>query len=299
MLKARRRLKLEEVSVKTILTRTSGYLDVVSTHSLQPYRGCSYGRALCGVGCYVQYNPFITRGRPWGSFLEVRTNAAERYLRHVQRERAWAHGRNRRFSIFMSSSTDPFVPQERTYGITAGLLQAMMVQPPDELVMQTHSATVSDHVGPLRLLSENCRLRVHLSIEGDRDRLPGLPAPASSVASRMEAAARLKEAGIFTVITVAPLFPLKDPAAFFARCGEVSDALVLDHFVGGDGTTTGSRTRQTRLPPAMEHVLPGSSRPAYGQQALRWARSHYPGPVGVGPEGFAGRYVGPEDQNPG
>lgn len=286
-------MDLQEVTIKNILTRTSGYLDAVSTHSLQPYRGCSYGRSLCGVGCYVQHNPFITRGRPWGSFLEVRTNAAESYLRHVARERAWAHKVGRRFGIFMSSSTDPFVPQEKTYRVTACLLQAMQIMPPDELIVQTHSATVAEHAVTLRLLSESCRLRVHISIEGDRDRLPGLPPPASSVQSRLEAAGRLKEAGLFTVITVAPLFPLQDPPAFFRRCGQVSDALVLDHFVGGDGTVSGSRTRLTPLPASMEQIQPGSSRPAYQEQAYEWARCYYPGPIGMGPQGFAGRYGAP------
>ena len=42
-----------EVRVKRILTRAGGYLRDVCSHSLQPYRGCSFGRSLCGVACYV------------------------------------------------------------------------------------------------------------------------------------------------------------------------------------------------------------------------------------------------------
>jgi hypothetical protein len=62
-------LTLTETTVRSILTRTSGYLTTVSSHSLQPYRGCTFGNALCGVGCYVQHNPWVTKGRSWGSFL--------------------------------------------------------------------------------------------------------------------------------------------------------------------------------------------------------------------------------------
>jgi len=48
---------VSEVEVGRILTRASGYLRDVCSHSLQPYRGCSFGRSLCGVGCYVRHNP--------------------------------------------------------------------------------------------------------------------------------------------------------------------------------------------------------------------------------------------------
>jgi hypothetical protein len=79
-----------ETSVGSILTRTTGYLKTVASHSLQPYRGCPFGRTLCGVGCYVRHNIHVTQGRDWGSFLEVRRNAAESYISLYARERAWA-----------------------------------------------------------------------------------------------------------------------------------------------------------------------------------------------------------------
>ena len=58
--------------IRNVLTRTGGYLKTVTSHSLQPYRGCTLGRSLCGVGCYVQHNRWLTKGQAWGSFLEVR-----------------------------------------------------------------------------------------------------------------------------------------------------------------------------------------------------------------------------------
>src|SRR5204863_9456355 len=118
-------LDLSLVTVKNVLTRTTGFLREVTSHSLQPYRGCTFGNALCGVGCYVQHSRHITQGRRWGGFLEVRTNAAESYLANCDRERRWAERRNEAFSIFCSSATDPFVPQEFQYGVTRGILDAM------------------------------------------------------------------------------------------------------------------------------------------------------------------------------
>ncbi len=284
-------MKPSEATVRSILTRTSGYLRSVTSHSLQPYRGCSYGNALCGVGCYVRHNGWVTRGEAWGSFLEARTNAAERYREQAPRERRWARRARGDFSIFLSSSTDPFVPQERSQGITRRVLEAICDEPPDALVVQTHSHRVTDYLDLYPRVAAACRLRFHLSIESDRDGLPGLPPPASSVAKRLAAAAALRAAGLRSVVTVSPLLPIEHPEEFFARLAEVADAVVIDHFVGGDGSSDGARTRRTKLPAAMEALLPGSSELAYRDAIIAIAQRALPGRVGIGPDGFAGRYL--------
>lgn len=276
---------------RSILTRTSGYLCSVASHSLQPYRGCSFGNALCGVGCYVQHNVFLTRGAPWGSFLEARVNAGELYAAQEAKERAWAHRKGIPFTVFMSSSTDPFVPHEQRFRVTERVLQAMLERPPDALILQTHTHLVTRYLSLQRALAARCRLRVHISIESDRDRLPGLPPPASSVRRRLEAAARLKAAGVPVCITVAPLLPVAEPERFFAAVAASADAVVLDHFVGGDGSADGSRTLRTPLPAAMARLDPESTSPAYRDRMVRIAQVYLPGRVGVGVDGFAGRFL--------
>jgi len=282
-------VRLGEATVRSILTRTTGYLRAVTSHSLQPYRGCSFGGALCGVGCYVRASPWVTRGERWGGFLEARTNAAERYREQAPRERRWARCARGGFGVFLSSATDPFVPQERSLGVTRRVLEAMCDEPPDELVVQTHTHRVTDYLDLYPRLAKASRVRFHLSIESDRDRLPGLPPPASPVANRLAAAAALRAAGLRVVVTVSPLLPIADPERFFARLAEVADAVVIDHFIGGDGTPDGSRTRRTALPAAMESVRPGSSELAYRDEMVEIARRALPGRVGVGADGFAGR----------
>jgi len=286
-------IRESEHRVRSILTRSSGYLRGVTSHSLQPYRGCAYGRSLCGAYCYVRHNRWLTRGAAWGSFLEARTNAAEVYTAQLERERRWARRARGDFSVFLSSSTDPFVPQERRLGITRGVLRAMGERPPDALVVQTHSHRVLDALDLLGALASRCALRVHVTIESDRERLPGLPPPASSVDARFEALAALRAAGVFAVVTVSPLLPIADPEAFFARAAACADAAVIDHFVGGDGTPDGARTRRTRLPDAMAAVDPATTEPAYRDRMLALAQRHLPGRVGVGPDGFAGRWLPP------
>jgi DNA repair photolyase len=278
-------------TVRSILTRTSGYLEAVCSHSLQPYRGCPFGAALCGVGCYVQHSGHITQGRPWGSFLDVRTNAAEAYRASYDRERNWARRARGRFGIFLSSATEPFPPQEARFGITRDVLEAMIGQPPDVLIVQTHSHRVADAADLLRSLAGQCELRIHLSIETDRERLPGLPPPASSVQKRFEAAEVLHRAGLRVVITVSPLLPIAEPERFFARIAAVADAVVLDHYIDGDGSVGGSRTLRTRLPEAMAAVEPGSVDLSYRDRMGEVARRFLPGRVGFSRDGFAGRWT--------
>lgn len=290
-------LEVTETTIQNILTRTSGFLRTVTSHSLQPYCGCSYGNSLCGVGCYVQHNGRLLRGRRWGSFLEARMNAAESYLANYDAESRWARnqpkteGRDGLFSIFCSSSTDPFVPQERRFHITRSILTAMYRRPPDRLILQTHSHFVTDEIDLCRELAAKCDLRIHVSIETDCEQIDGLPPPASSIEKRFDACARLKAAGLRTLVTVAPLLPIAAPDRFFARIAEVADAVVLDHFIGGDGSPDGSRTSRTPLPVAMRQIEPVSLELVYRDRMAAFARKHLPGRVGINIDGFAGRFL--------
>jgi DNA repair photolyase len=282
-------VQVREVEVESILTRTGGYLRGITSHSAQPWRGCSFGRSLCGVGCYVRHNRWVTRGEAWGDFLEARANAGEVWRRSVGRERRWARGRDGRFAVFLSSSTEPFLPQEGRYAVTRRLLEAMCDDPPDGLVVQTHGDAVLGFRELLGELGRRCEVRVHVSIESDRETLPGLPPPACSVERRLAAAAGLRAAGLRSVITIAPLLPLRDPETFLRRAGEAADAVVIDHFVGGDGSPDGRRTLATGLPEAMRKVDPASLDLAYRDAVVALARRLLPGRVGVGRDGFAGR----------
>ncbi len=284
-------MDVSEGRVKNVLTRTSGYLATVASHSLQPYRGCPLGRSLCGVGCYVQHNPWVTKGRGWGDFLEARVNAADAYRAHVARERRWARKTVGPFSIFLSSSTEPFPPQERRFGVTRAVLEAMLDEPPDVLIVQTHSHRVATFVDVLAALADRCHVRVHVSIETDRESVPGLPRHGSPVARRFAAAGAVRDAGVETVVTVSPLLPIADPNAFFARIARHADAVVIDHFIGGDGSATGARTLRTPLPAAMAALDSDSVQLDYRERMVDIAQRFLPGRVGVSINGFAGRYL--------
>ena len=286
-------MELTQTPVGRILTRCSGYLTTVCSHSLQPYRGCALGNSLCGVGCYMRHSWYVNRGREWGSFVESRTNAAEAYVKEYLAERAWARRARGRFGVFLSSATEPFQPIERTArgGVTRRVLEAMADRPPDLLIVQSHSHHVADYLDLYPDLARGCDLRFHVSIESDRDRLGDLPPSASPVAKRIDAAGKLRREGLRTVVTLSPLLPIDDPPGFFRRLGDVADAVVIDHFIQGDGSALGSRTRRTPLPQAMAAVLPRSVTLDYRDEVVAAAHEFFPGEVGVGLDGFAGRML--------
>ena len=246
---------------------------------------------MCGVGCYVQHYHHLTRGRKWGSFLEVRSEAADSYCRNYRREARWARRSRGQFGIFLSSVTEPFPPQERRWGITRRVLQAMVDCPPDSLIVQTHSPQVLDYLDLYRTLKKRCRLRIHISIETDRDRIPGLPPHATPIGKRFLAARQLRLQGIRTVITVSPLLPIRDPVRFMQRAGEAADALVIDHFIEGDGSPDGSRTWRTVLPKQLVKLAPEAVTLDYRDKILGIAQEHFPGRVGCNIKGFAGHYL--------
>ena len=282
-------MQINLVQSKTLLTRSSGYLRGVCSHSLNPYRGCGFGLSSCGEACYVRFNHWLTRGREWGKFVDVKINAQKLYIQSAEKEKNWARQSSIPFTIFMSSSTDPWQPAEKKYRVTRSILQAMVTCPPDTLILQTHSASILDDQKTLLKLSRLCSLRVHISIEGDRNRLPGLPPPPCSIERRISALEQLSAQGLKTVACLSPLYPLENPHIFFERLKNAgASAVIIDHFIEGDGTAQGSRTLKTRLPLSMSQVQGDSVHLSYRNLIAKIARAYLP--VGISAQGFAGHY---------
>ena len=274
-------MQVRETQCRSILTRTGGFLESFS-HSLNPYRGCSFGNSLCGVACYA---PEVLRAetRPWGGYLEAKVNAAEVYPRDLERER-----RRGPVRIFMSSVTDPYVPQERRLRITRRLLEAMVAHPPDALVLQTHTPGPLGDLDLLREIHERCGVSVQVSVETDREEIPGLPRHAFAPEERLDALRRIKMAGLRAVGVVAPLLPLADPEAFARRLDECCTSVIVDHYLVGDGSKQGARTKRRGLPATLEAAGLGAwTRIEALHEVAELFRSVLgPERVGVSAEGF-------------
>jgi DNA repair photolyase len=235
-------MQVETQPARTILSPTGGFLRGF-THTLNPYRGCSFGGALCGVYCYASETRYgRDRGLPWGGYLYAKEGAASLYRAEVARLRE----RHEPIRIFMSSVTDPYVPQEKRLGVTRSLLAAMTEAPPDLLVLQTHTPGPLGDLDLLVRIGAHARVVVQITVETDRERISGLPPHATPLAARIEALARLRAAGLKTVAVVSPLLPLRDERAFAAQLGACAHAVILDHYLLGDGSKDGARTRRAR-----------------------------------------------------
>ena len=104
-------------------------------------------------------------------------------------------------------------------------------------------------------------------------------------------AKKLREAGLYVMAAVSPLLPIDDPDGFFKELSGVVDSVVIDHYVGGDGSAGGHRTARTRLPAAMAEVNSFSVDLAYRDQMVKVAQVYFPSRVGVGYDGFARRFL--------
>jgi DNA repair photolyase len=246
-------MKLESIPARTILNPTGGFLAEGFTHTINLYRGCALGNSLCGLYCYAQWNPHHTLGRPWGGFLDIKTEFLETYRTQYDRLKRPLRGDPKPLRIFLSSVTEPYPPQERTARRMRRLLEAMLDRPPDRLVIQSHTPLVLDDLPVLLQLREHCRLQINITVETDQDQLPSpFSRHAYTPASRIEALRLLKAAGLFTVAAVSPLLPLNDPRRFAEQLEASCDHVILDHYLLGDGSPNGRRTQQTPLPMLLE-----------------------------------------------
>jgi DNA repair photolyase len=228
---------------RSILTPTGGFLKAGYTHTLNPYSGCSFANGLCGVFCYAQHNGWVTRGRPWGLY-GAKAEATALYARDHDRLRRPRRGAPRPLRIYMASSTDPYLPQEATLGVTRGLLEAMLERAPDVLVVQTRSPLVARDLDLLVALSARCAVWLSMTVETDQDPVPGLPRHATPIARRLEALEAFRAAGVPTQAAVSPVLPIGDLPGFAARLDAACDRVIVDHYLLGDGSH-GLRTRRT------------------------------------------------------
>ncbi|HLZ71594.1 MAG TPA: radical SAM protein [Dehalococcoidia bacterium] len=218
-----------EVQARSILTKTGGFLDSFD-YSLNPYRGCAFG---CGY-CYAASWVYDTAERErWGRWLQAKTNAAALLAK------AAARGKLAGARIFMSSVTDPYQPQEKHAGITRACLEVLAANPPALLFLQTRSPLVTRDIDLLRRLGSS--VLVGMSITTDREEVRRALEPACApIAARVAAVRAVREAGIPTIASVAPLLPC-DPDGLAALLDGAVDSVVVSTFRDDGGA--GAKTR--------------------------------------------------------
>lgn len=183
--------------------------------------------------------PIARRGEgAWGDWVIAKTNLAELLERELS---ALAErGRLAGATVFMSSATDPYQGAERRYGLTRAALAAFARYRVRRVVVQTRSPLIERDIELLRYLGEAAIASV--TIETDDDAVRRAITPTSpSVARRLETCARLRSAGVFTQIAIAPMMP-NDAARFAELAADAADRVIVDTFFAGDGSG-GRRSR--------------------------------------------------------
>ncbi|WP_028986747.1 SPL family radical SAM protein [Thermicanus aegyptius] len=224
-------MNIHDKNAKTILTPAGGYLSGYS-HSLNPYMGCPFACSYC----YVRQLPVsLFREEPWGSWIEIKRNAATLLPGEIRKAR-----KKGPVTLFMSSATDPYQPLEYKERITQALIQAMLEEPPDFLFVQTRSPLVVRDLPFFRQFGE--RIRVSMTIETDLENIRKHFTPkAPPLRARLRALRTLTEAGIPTQATIAPMLPFS--RKFPSILKEVTQRVALDDFFMGDGAR-GKRTER-------------------------------------------------------
>ena len=228
---------------KTLLNPTSGFLGAGFTHTLNIYQGCAFARALCGTYCYAQQIPWVSKNRPWGLYA-AKADIVAAYQRDHDAVRRRP---GKPLRVFMSSITDPYLPQESTLRLTRSVLEAMLDRPPNTIVIQSHSTLVIRDLDLIEVLSRRCELWVSLTVETDMDPVPGFPPHATAPSQRIDTLQAFRDRGIRTQAAMSPLLPLRDPSDLARRLEAACDRVILDHYLIGDGSPTGDGQRTRRL----------------------------------------------------
>jgi len=194
---------VEYKETSQILTKTSGFMADYD-YSLNPYSGCSFGCTYC-------YAAFFSRNKlkmdNWGHWLEVKENAL--VLLKKKRKRPLINK-----TIYMSSVTDPYQPIDKKLELTRALLKEFLDYHQVKLVIQTRAPLVTRDID---LLQRFKVVQVNMSITTDNEEVRKVFEPyCPSNKVRMHAIKEVFDAGIQSCITMTPLLPIVNPAAFAA-----------------------------------------------------------------------------------
>ena len=275
-----RKMNQKDVVSKSILTKATGFLASGYTHSLNPYAGCTFSCKFC----YVRELPIQRfKEMEWGTWLELKVNAAEVYQKEIQKLRK----KEQPVCIFMSSATDPYQPAERKAGITRALLETMINHPPDFLLIQTRSPLVTRDIDLLLQLQKVCDLRVSMTIETDREDVKQIFSPyAPGMKLRMNALKKVKESGILTQVAIAPMLPFTPE--FPEKIEGMMDRICIDTLYLGDGSL-GKTSKRLGMPELFEKYgfLDWYDKDIH-VKAIRYFEKFYPSSmIYLSQEGFA------------
>lgn len=189
------RVIYKNVLAKSILSKS---LIPGVDYCVNPYVGCLHACRYC----YATFmKRFTDHKEPWGSFVDIKTNAPELLQRQLKRAR--------RGTVMLSSVTDAYQPIESKTEITRRCLEILLdCQFPVSIL--TKSPLV---LRDLDLIMRFRDIDVGLTITTDDDRIRKAFEPkAPPIEARVRALRKLSEKGVHTYAFIGPVLPM-DPGA--------------------------------------------------------------------------------------
>ncbi len=210
---------------KKIITRNQSP-DISFDRSINPYRGCEHGCSYCfarPTHAYMGLSP----GLDFETRLFAKPNAASL----LERELAAADYQVRPIAI--GTNTDPYQPIEREHEIMRQILE-VLEKTSHPVTIVTKSALVLRDRDILSRMAKKGLAKVGLSITTLDAKLARKMEPrAATPSKRLEALRLLTEAGVPTIVMVAPVIPAINDAEIeqileaAAAAGAVSAGYVL------------------------------------------------------------------------
>jgi len=175
--------------------------DLPFDRSINPYRGCEHGCIYCfarPTHAYLGYSA----GLDFESRILIKPDAA-RLLREELGRRNY-----RCAPLALGTNTDPYQPLERQHRLMRQILE-VLAETRHPLSIVTKSALIERDLDLLAPMAEQGLVWVGMSITTlDRTLARTLEPRAAAPQRRLEALARLREAGIPAGVMVAPVIPV-------------------------------------------------------------------------------------------
>jgi DNA repair photolyase len=242
-----RGIEFIEVEAKSIINHVPGsYLPFNWT--INPYRGCSHACTYCFARATHTYMD-MDAGRDFETKIVVKVNAPDR-LRRELRAKRWKGDH-----IAMGTATDPYQRAEGRYKLMPRIIEAL-AEVANPFSILTKGTLILRDFDLLVDAARRCEISTAFSIATLDETVwrrsePGTPHPCK----RMEAVAKLNEAGIPCGVMVAPVLP------------GISDSPDQLRAVVSAALDAGA----THVSPILLHLRPGVK-----EVYMRWLQDNYP-----------------------
>jgi len=195
-----RGLEFLEVRAQRVINPVPPQSRMSFRYTINAYRGCSHACSFCFARPTHEYLN-LNAGRDFERRIVVKVNAVERVRAEVAAKR-WAGD-----LIAMGTNTDPYQHCEGKYRLTRGIVE-VLGEARNPFSILTKSTLILRDLDVLAEAARRTRVQTAFSVGTVDDEVwrlsePGTPHPRR----RLEALARLREAGVPTGVLAAPILP--------------------------------------------------------------------------------------------